>query len=99
MVRHEPPGEIGGGNGNPNGVVLSPAQGWRVSAYLGARKERESTPTGLRRTLRVGGNESGRNRVAVGTFKGTFTQGSSRLATLGLAESRWDSADRPTPRR
>src|SRR5471032_3142616 len=36
-------------------------------------------------------NGNGRNRVAVGNFLRTMTQGSSCLATLGFGpESRWD---------
>jgi hypothetical protein len=40
-----------------------------------------------------GCDERRHNPVGVGKVKGTFTQGSSFLATLGFeAESRWDSS-------
>ena len=57
-----------------------------------------AAPTGLE--IGLGGSstkislltELGRNRVAVGNFLRTLTQGSSCLATLGFGpESRWDS--------
>ena len=70
-----------------------PAQGCRVcEATLGHDAEMVSTATRLWRMLRAMTDGNGRNRVAVGNFLWTLTQGSSCLATLGFgAESRWDA--------
>ena len=69
-----------------------PAQRWRATPTLGEHGKSGTTPTGLWPTSRERTKRKGRNRVAVGNFLRTLTQGSSCLATLGFgSESRWDS--------
>ena len=90
---------------NPNGIS-SQSPGLRGTSYPGKTSATSTTPTGLRLPFDLGWARQRSSSIAfrllaatpLGLCQGaSMTQGSSCLATLGLAaESRWDSSDRPT---
>jgi hypothetical protein len=74
-----------------------PAQGCDAGATLGNRREKFTTPTGLRPFARMSQSPRGQNPVGVHGFVGRLTQSSLRrraaAATLGWGpERRWRSA-------